>query len=92
MPSTASKALEVSALVAHMPGSVAIYCGRLLLCEGVHVPTDRHRGAALGSLHLGLLGRCRLDACWYAVFRERLQRSLGRELGVVVEGENGGFV
>ena len=94
MPPAAGKALEVFALVADVPGSVAVHVssGCLLLGEGVHVPADGHRGAALGSLHLGLLGRCGLDACGYAVFGEGLKGSLRGELGVVVEGENGRFV
>ena len=92
VPPAVGKALEVSALVAHVSGSVAVDSGCLLLGERVHVPTDRHCGAALWSLHLWLLKRCRLDACWYAVFGEGLQGSLGSELGVVVEGEDGGFV
>jgi hypothetical protein len=70
VPPTAGEALEVSALVAYVPGSVAIYCGCLLLGEGVHVPTHRHRGAALRGLHLGLLGRRMLNACGYAVLGE----------------------
>lgn len=92
VPPTAGKALEVSALVAYVPGSVTINSGCLLLCERVHVSTDRHRGAALRRLHLCLLGCCRLDARRYAVFGEGLQWSLWCELGVVVEGEDGGFV
>ena len=69
MPPAAGKALEVFALVAHVPGSVAVHVdsGRLLLGEGVHVAADGHRGAALWSLHLWLLGRYRLDASGYAV-------------------------
>lgn len=92
MPPAAGEALEVFALVADVPGSVAVHSGRLLLGEGVHVPADGHRGAALWSLHLWLLGRCGLDACWYAVFWEGLQWSWRGQLGVVVEGEDGGFV
>lgn len=94
MPPAAGKALEVFALVAHVPGSVAVHVssGCLLLGEGVHVPTHWHRGATLGSLHLGLLGCCWLDACGYAVLGEGLKGSLWGELGVVVEGEDGGFV
>jgi hypothetical protein len=92
--STASETLEVSALVAHMPGAVDGHVLLrhllllLLLLERVHVAAQRHRGAALGSLHLLLL----LLRDGNAVFGERLERSLGSELRVVVEGENGGFV
>ena len=94
MPPAAGKALEVFALVAHVPGSVAVHVssGCLLLGEGVHVPTHWHRGAAMGSLHLRLLGCCELDAGGYAGFWEGLKGSLRGELGVVVEGENGRFV
>jgi hypothetical protein len=96
MPSTASKALEVFALVAHVPSaiSVAVESRRLLrlLLKWVHVPTAKwHRGAALRHLHLLLL-RQLLDSAGDAVFGERLEGSLRGELGVVVEGEDGGFV
>jgi hypothetical protein len=75
--------------MAHVAGRVAVAIAAavdcwmlLLLCERVHVAAQRHCGAALGLLLRG----------GDAVFGEGLERTLGRELGVVVEGEDGGFV
>jgi hypothetical protein len=90
MSSTARKALEIFTLVAHVSGGISIHYGRVL-CERIHVPAERHGGAALWSLHLRLLRRG-LDTSGYAVFGEGLEWSLGSELGVVVEGEDGGLV
>lgn len=91
VPSAASETLEVPALVAHMSGTITIHGHGsvrlrhlllllllLLLVERVHVPAQRHCGTALGGLHLLLL--CDGDA----VFGERLEGSLGSELGIVV--------
>ena len=80
VPSTASKTLEVSALVAHMSSAIGrhVPLRRLLrLVERVHVTAQRHGDAALRSLHLLLLLR-------NAVFGKRLERSLGSKLRVVV--------
>ena len=75
--------------MAHMSSTVGRHIWLrllLLLLEGVHVTAQRHRGAALGSLHLLLLRHRN------AILGERLELSLGSELRVVVEGEDGGFV
>lgn len=80
VPSTASKTLEVSALVAHMSSAIGRHVSLrhlLRLVKRVHVATQRHRGAALRSLHLLLL-------LGDAVFGKRLERSLGSKLRVVV--------
>lgn len=92
MSSISRKALKIHALVAHMP------CAWLLRCHSkwVHVPTARHRDTSLLRLHLRLHLCLLLESLWRrsCVFRQclKLEGSLRCELGLVVEGEDGGFV
>ena len=89
MSSATGEPLEVSTLVAYVPCSVS---RPWLLCEWVHVAAERHGGASLGRLRLLRLLDRGLWGGRDTVLGKRLERPLGSELRVVVEGEDGRLV